>query len=161
MAFNKNYGLNVRIARFHNIFGPQGTWTGGKEKAPAAMLRKAAETDDGGCIEVWGDGEQTRSFLYIDECIEGVRRLMASEFLGPVNIGSDEMVTINQLVALAAEISGREITPNHIDGPTGVRGRNSDNRLIKAKLGWEPSQSLRDGLAKTYAWIRTQIDARG
>jgi GDP-D-mannose 3',5'-epimerase len=173
LAYNRNYGLNVRVARFHNIFGPEGTWTGGKEKAPAAMCRKVAmaiatpaadgdaegSADGAAEIEIWGDGKQTRSFLYIDECLEGVRRLMEQdEFLGPVNIGSDEMVTINQLAEMTAEIAGKKINIKHIDGPLGVRGRNSDNTLIEQKLGWRPSQSLRDGLAKTYAWIAEQVE---
>jgi len=158
LSFKRNYGLDVRIARFHNIFGPQGTWTGGKEKAPAAMCRKVAEAEEGGEIEIWGDGEQTRSFLYIDECLEAVHRLMASEdFYGPVNIGSDEMVTINQLAEYAMEIAGKKLTIKHIDGPLGVRGRNSDNTLIKEKLGWAPSQPLKVGLAKTYKWIEEQV----
>lgn len=157
LAYNRNYGLNVRIARFHNIFGPEGTWTGGKEKAPAAMCRKVAEAQNGGSIEIWGDGEQTRSFLYIDECLDGVRRLMESDFTGPVNIGSDEMVTINGLAELTASIAGKKLTLNHIDGPLGVRGRNSDNRLIEERLGWRPTQPLRTGLEKTYAWIKEQV----
>jgi nucleoside-diphosphate-sugar epimerase len=161
LSFNRNYGLNVRIARFHNIFGPEGTWDGGKEKAPAAICRKVAMTPDGGEIEIWGDGKQTRSFLYIDECLEGVRRLMnQDEFLGPVNIGSDEMVTINQLAEMAMEIAGKKITLKHIDGPLGVRGRNSDNTLIKEKLGWAPNLALKDGLAKTYEWIAEQVEKR-
>ena len=131
MAANRNYGIDIRIARFHNIFGPEGSWKDGREKAPAAMCRKVAETPDGSEIEMWGDGSQTRSFLYIDECLEGVRRLMESEFMGPVNIGSDEMVSINQLAEMAIDIAGKNLTINHIDGPLGVRGRNSDNALIK------------------------------
>ncbi len=159
LAYNRNYGLNVRVARFHNIFGPEGTWTGGKEKAPAAMCRKVAMAADGGEIEIWGDGKQTRSFLYIDECLEGVRRLMnQDEFLGPVNIGSDEMVTINQLAEMTAEIAGKKIDLKHIDGPLGVRGRNSDNTLINEKLGWAPGKTLREGLEKTYAWINEQVE---
>lgn len=157
LSFHRNYGLNVRIARFHNIFGPEGTWTGGKEKAPAAMCRKVAEAPDGGEIEIWGDGEQTRSFLYVDECLEGVRRLMQSDFTGPVNIGSDEMVTINQLAEMAASIAGKRITLKHIEGPLGVRGRNSDNRLIQKKIGWRPTNPLRKGLEKTYQWVATQV----
>ncbi len=157
LAYNRNYGLNVRIARFHNIFGPQGTWTGGKEKAPAAMCRKIAEVENGGSIEIWGDGNQTRSFLYIDECIEGVRRLVQSDFAGPVNIGSDEMVTINDLAHMVASIAEKEISLVHIDGPLGVRGRNSDNNLIEQKLGWRPNEPLRAGLEKTYAWIAEQV----
>jgi GDP-D-mannose 3',5'-epimerase len=156
LAYNRNYGIDVRIARFHNIFGPYGTYKGGKEKAPAAISRKISEVLDGGEIEVWGDGEQTRSFLYIDECLEGVIRLMNSDFTGPVNIGSDEMVTINQLVRYVTDISGKEVYVRHIDGPTGVRGRNSDNKLIKEKLGWQPTQPLYDGLIKTYEWINKQ-----
>jgi nucleoside-diphosphate-sugar epimerase len=156
LAYNRNYGIDVRIARFHNIFGPYGTYKGGKEKAPAAISRKISEVLDGGEIEVWGDGEQTRSFLYIDECLDGVIRLMNSDFTGPVNIGSDEMVTINQLVRYVTDISGKEVYVKHIDGPTGVRGRNSDNKLIKEKLGWQPTQPLYDGLIKTYEWINKQ-----
>lgn len=155
LAYHRNYGLNVRIARFHNIFGPEGTWKGGKEKAPAAICRKVIESD--GEIEVWGDGEQTRSFLYIDECLEGIERLMESDFIGPVNIGSDEMVTINQLVAMAAGFIGKEITVKHIPGPLGVRGRNSDNTLIQEQLGWKPSKPLKEGLYKTYVWITSQL----
>ena len=157
LAYNRNYGIDVRIARFHNIFGPYGTYKGGKEKAPAAISRKISEVLDGGEIEVWGDGEQTRSFLYIDECLEGVIRLMDSNFTGPVNIGSDEMVTINQLVRYVTDISGKEVYVKHIDGPTGVRGRNSDNKLINEKLGWQPTQPLYDGLIKTYEWINKQL----
>ncbi len=156
-AYARNYGLTVRIARFHNIFGPEGTWTGGREKAPAAMCRKVAEAADGGSVEVWGDGEQTRSFLYIDECLEGVERLMKSDFQGPVNIGSEEMVSINQLVAIASAVTGKKVSIKHIPGPLGVRGRNSDNALIKAKLGWAPSLPLAQGIAKTYHWIVEQI----
>jgi nucleoside-diphosphate-sugar epimerase len=148
----------VRIARFHNIFGPEGTWCGGKEKAPAAMCRKIAEAPQGGQIEVWGDGLQTRSFLYIDECIEGVRRLMESEFSGPVNIGSEEMITINGLAELIMEIAGKHLRIRHIPGPLGVRGRNSDNRLIKKKLGWKPQRDLRHGLERTYSWVATQVE---
>ncbi len=157
LSFKRNYGLNVRIARFHNIFGPEGTWTGGKEKAPAAMCRKVAEKNDGGEMELWGDGKQTRSFLYIDECLEGVRRLMDSEFAGPVNIGSEEMVTINQLAEMAMDIGKKKLTIKHIPGPLGVRGRNSDNRLIMSKLEWAPSAPLKDGLTKTYLWIEGEI----
>ena len=157
LSFARNYGLNVRIARFHNIFGPEGTWKGGREKAPAAICRKVAEAFEGGEIEIWGDGKQTRSFLYVDECLEGVRRLMDSNFTGPVNIGSEEMVTINQLAEMAMEIAGKTLSIKHIDGPLGVRGRNSDNKLIKEKLGWEPTQKLKDGLAKTYEWISQQL----
>lgn len=159
LSFARNYKLQVRIARFHNIFGPEGTWRGGKEKAPAAFCRKVAETPDGGEIEMWGDGKQTRSFLYIDECLEGVRRLMKSDFQGPVNIGSEEMVSINTLVDMVATIAGKKINVKHIPGPLGVRGRNSDNRLLKEKISWEPTESLKDGLAKTYAWIKQQVEA--
>lgn len=157
LSYMRNYKAQVRIARFHNIFGPEGTWTGGKEKAPAAMCRKVAEAEDGGEIEIWGDGLQTRSFLYIDECLEGVLRLMESEFTGPVNIGSEEMVTINQLAELVMEIAGKNLGIRHITGPLGVRGRNSDNRLISEKLGWKPSRPLREGLEKTYLWIQEQV----
>ncbi len=149
----RNHGLDVRVARFHNIFGPQGTWQGGREKAPAALCRKIAEQEDGGMIEMWGDGEQTRSFLYIDECVEAVRRLMNSSFRGPVNVGSEEMVTINQMAEIIMQIAGKKLAIQHRPGPTGVRGRNSDNRVIRAELGWEPSMSLRKGLTKTYWWI--------
>jgi nucleoside-diphosphate-sugar epimerase len=157
-AFQKNYGVEVRVARFHNIFGPEGTWRGGKEKAPAALCRKIAEAPDGGEIEIWGDGEQTRSFLFIDECVDGVRRLMSQDtFFGPVNIGSEEMVTINQLAQMIMEIAGKQVSIKHIPGPLGVRGRNSDNTLIKEKLGWTPSEPLKNGMAKTYAWISDQV----
>lgn len=169
MAFNRNYKLNVRIARFHNIFGPQGTWKDGKEKAPAAMCRKVAETPNGGSIEVWGDGLQSRSFLHVDECVEAVLRLMKSDFIEPVNIGSEEMVTINQLAEMAIAISGKNITINNIDGqefidkygfkcPTGVRGRNSDNRLYKEKIGWKVSEPLNDGMVKTFSWIDSLVN---
>jgi nucleoside-diphosphate-sugar epimerase len=157
LAYRRNYGVQTYIARYHNIFGPRGTWTGGREKAPAAICRKVAIARSGEDIEVWGDGEQTRSFLYIDECVEGTVRLLRSNFAGPVNIGSQEMVTINQLVDLVADIAGKRIGKKHIPGPLGVRGRNSDNRLLKGKLGWEPSQPLRDGLDLTYRWIETQV----
>ena len=158
-AFARNHGINVRVARFHNIFGPQGTWRGGREKAPAAICRKVAEAEDGGEIEVWGDGNQTRSFLYVDECVEGVRRLMESDFAGPVNIGSEEMVTINQLVQMVTTIADKTIRIKHIPGPLGVRGRNSDNRLIQEKLGWTPSRPLMEGLEKTYEWIMQEVGA--
>jgi GDP-D-mannose 3', 5'-epimerase len=157
LAFMRNYGVQVRIARFHNIFGPEGTWTGGKEKAPAALCRKVAEARDGGTIEIWGDGEQTRSFLYIDECLEGVRRLVESDFVGPVNIGSEEMVTINELASMIMDIAGKRLSFSHIPGPLGVRGRNSDNRLIQEKLQWAPSRPLREGLTQTYAWIEDRV----
>jgi nucleoside-diphosphate-sugar epimerase len=160
LAYARNYGLTVRVARFHNIFGPEGTWDGGKEKAPAAICRKIAEAQDGEEIEIWGDGEQTRSFLYIDECVEGVRRFMNSDFAGPMNIGSEEMVTINQLAAQVTAISGKSIKVRHVDGPLGVRGRNSDNRLISKKLSWKPSLPLQTGLEKTYDWIERQVEMR-
>ena len=155
-AYSRNCGVQVRVARFHNIFGQEGTWNGGREKAPAAICRKVCETPNGGEIEIWGDGKQTRSFLYIDECLDGVRSLMESEFTGPVNIGSEEMVSINQLAAMAMQIAGKQLTIRHIPGPLGVRGRNSDNRLIAEKLGWRPSRPLVEGLEKTYAWIYGQ-----
>lgn len=158
LAFYRNYKMEVRIARFHNIFGPQGTWTGGKEKAPAAMCRKVATTPDGGEIEMWGDGKQTRSFLYIDECVEAVRRLMESDFTGPVNVGSEEMVTINRLAEITMEAAEKKLTIKHIPGPTGVRGRNSDNKLIREKLGWAPSMPLKAGMAKTYAWVQKEVE---
>ena len=156
LAYNRNFGMKNRVARYHNIFGPEGTWQGGKEKAPAAICRKIAQARSGDTIEIWGDGQQTRSFLYIDECLEGSIRLTRSGFEGPVNIGSDEMVTINQLVTMVSEIAGKTIYRNHIPGPTGVRGRNSDNRLIAEKLGWAPSATLRQGLEHTYEWIERQ-----
>lgn len=157
LAYRRNYGIQTHVARYHNIFGPQGTWSGGKEKAPAAMCRKIAMAKSGSEIEIWGDGEQTRSFLFIDECVEGTVRLLRSELSGPFNIGSEEMVTINQLADMVADIAGKQIYKNHISGPTGVRGRNSDNRLIREKLKWEPSQALREGLEQTYAWIEAQV----
>ena len=157
-AYNRNYGIPVRVARYHNIFGPEGTWKGGREKAPAAICRKVAYLpEQGGAIEVWGDGLQTRSFLFIDECIEATRRLMDSDFMGPVNIGSEEMVTINELVETAAKVAGKEVTKIHIDGPLGVRGRNSNNDLIREKLGWDYSQTLEEGIRKTYDWIKEEI----
>lgn len=158
LAFHRNHGLDVRVARFHNIFGPEGTWRGGREKAPAAICRKIAETPDGGEIEVWGDGKQTRSFLYINECLDGVRRLMDSDsFRGPVNIGSEEMVSINQLAEMAMSIADKTVRINHIPGPLGVRGRRSDNTLISKELNWAPQRPLREGLEKTYGWISDQI----
>ena len=158
-AYNRNHGIPVRVARYHNIFGPEGTWDGGREKAPAAICRKVARLPEvGGGIEVWGDGLQTRSFLYIDECIEATRRLMDSDFMGPVNIGSEEMVTINQLVETAAKVSGKVVRRIYkLDAPTGVRGRNSNNDLIREKLGWDYSQTLEEGIRKTYKWIQEQI----
>ena len=157
LTFNRNHGIPVRVARFHNIYGPDSTWEGGKEKSPAAMCRKVAYAQDGGTIEVWGDGEQTRSFLYIDECIEATRRLMESDFPGPVNIGSEEMVSINQLVATVAKVAGKTINIEHIDGPLGVRGRNSNNDLIREKLNWDFTMSLEEGIAQTYEWIQGEI----
>ena len=159
LAYNRNHSIPVRIARYHNIFGPEGTWDGGREKAPAAICRKVAYLPaEGGAIEVWGDGQQTRSFLYIDECIEATLRLMDSDFMGPVNIGSEEMVTINQLVDITAEVSDKIVSKIHIDGPLGVRGRNSNNDLIREKLGWDYEQSLMEGIRKTYDWIWRQTN---
>jgi nucleoside-diphosphate-sugar epimerase len=160
LAYKRNHGIDVRIARFHNIFGPEGAWSDGREKAPAALCRKVAEASDGGEIEIWGDGKQTRSFLYIDECLEGVRRLMESDFIGPVNIGSDEMVTINGLARMVMAVADKKLSIRNIPGPLGVRGRNSDNRLIKEKLNWAPTEPLAKGLAKTYPWIFRQVKTR-
>lgn len=157
LSFHRNYDMEVHIARFHNIFGPEGTWQGGREKAPAALCRKVALAGDGDEIEIWGDGKQTRSFLYIDECIEGIRKLMQSDFEGPVNIGSEEMVTINRLAEIIIGISGKRIAVRHIDGPLGVRGRNSDNHLIREKIGWAPDYPLAKGLEETYAWIAAEV----
>ena len=159
MAYNRNHGIPVRIARYHNIFGPEGTWDGGREKAPAAICRKVAYVPlSGGSIEVWGDGLQTRSFLYIDECIEATRRLMDSDFMGPVNIGSEEMVSINELVDTAAKVSGKVVRKVYkLDAPTGVRGRNSNNDVIRKMLGWDYSMTLEEGIRKTYEWIEEQI----
>jgi GDP-D-mannose 3', 5'-epimerase len=159
-SYMRNYGIKVHVARFHNIFGPEGAWCDGREKAPAALCRKVAEAPDHGQIEIWGDGRQTRSFLYIDECLEGVRRFVESDFSGPVNIGSDEMISINGLARLIMDIAGKPLTINNIPGPLGVRGRNSDNRLIREKLGWAPSRALRAGLEKTYPWIAGQVASR-
>lgn len=156
-AHNRNYGLPVRVARFHNIFGPYGSWNNGKEKAPAAVCRKVAACTPEGSIDIWGDGKQTRSFLYVDECLEAVRRFMDSDFIGPINIGSDEMVTIDQLVNIACQVGKKNVKINHIPGPTGVRGRNSDNTLIQEKLNWKPSTKLIDGIQSTYSWINEQI----
>ena len=161
LSFKKNYGINVKIARFHNIFGEEGTWTGGREKAPAAMCRKVAETPDGGEIEMWGDGKQTRSFLHVGECLDGVRKFMDSDLCGPYNIGSEEMVTINQLAEMAMEIAGKKLTIKHIEGPLGVRGRNSDNKLIQKELGWAPSKPLKYGMELTYGWIAEQVKNAG
>lgn len=156
LAYNRNHGMECRVARYHNIFGPEGTWSGGREKAPAAVCRKVALARSGDTIDIWGDGKQTRSFLFVDECLEGTTRLLRSDFVGPVNIGSEEMVSIDQLVEIVAGIAGKAIRINHIAGPTGVRGRNSDNRLIREKLGWAPSAPLVAGLEKTYGWIELQ-----
>jgi nucleoside-diphosphate-sugar epimerase len=157
LAYARNYNMEVRIARYHNIFGPEGSWNDGKEKAPAAICRKVAMALDGEEVEIWGDGKQTRSFLYVEECLEATLRLMRSRFTGPVNIGSDEMITINELVDLVAGIAGKSVRKRHMEGPTGVRGRNSDNCLIREKLGWEPSTILLNGLRPTYEWIRAQV----
>ena len=157
LAFARNYRLDVHVARYHNIFGPEGTWRGGREKAPAALCRKVASAEEGGEIEIWGDGLQTRSFLYVDECVEATIRLTRSSFQGPVNIGSEELVTINQLAQLIMHIAGKELRIKHVPGPLGVRGRNSDNRLIRRELGWEPTRPLQQGLALTYQWIEEQV----
>jgi nucleoside-diphosphate-sugar epimerase len=161
LAFHRNYGVNVRITRYHNIFGPEGSWNDGREKAPAALCRKVAMAKNGEEIEMWGDGEQTRSFLYIDECLEGTLRLMRSDNVGPLNIGSEEMVSINQLAKMIMDIAGKKLSIRHVPGPLGVRGRNSDNRLIKEKLNWAPSQPLKAGLEKTYQWIEKQVKQAG
>lgn len=158
LSYYRNYGMQVRIARFHNIYGPEGTYKGGKEKAPAAMCRKVNEASDGGTIEIWGDGKQTRSFLYIDDCIDAVRMLFESDFLGPVNIGSEEMISINDLGKMVIGIAGKKISIKNIPGPEGVRGRNSDNRLIEEKLGWKPKYTLKEGMNKTYSWIAAQMN---
>jgi nucleoside-diphosphate-sugar epimerase len=158
LAFNRNYGMSCRVGRYHNIFGPLGTWQGGKEKAPAAMCRKVAMCPDGGEIEVWGDGKQTRSFLYIDECIDATIRIMRSDILEPINIGSEEMIAINDLAKMAIDISGKNISIRNIPGPEGVRGRNSDNTLIRDYLSWAPSQPLRVGMEKAYKWISAQVE---
>lgn len=160
LSFKRNYGMDVKIARFHNIFGPEGTWEGGKEKAPAAICRKVAEAKTGGTIEMWGDGKQTRSFLYIDACLDGIRKLMNSDFLGPFNIGSEEMVSINQLAEITMKIAGKKLKIKHTKGPLGVRGRNSDNKLIRKKLKWEPRYKLEDGLRHTYNWIQERINKK-
>ena len=160
LAYSRNYGIPLRLARYHNIFGPEGTWNGGREKAPAAICRKVAELPkQGGSIEVWGDGLQTRSFLFVDECVEATYRLVQSDFTGPVNIGSEEMVSINGLVDIAAKVSGKKVEKNHIEGPLGVRGRNSNNDLIREKLGWDYSMTLEEGILKTYNWIDDQLSA--
>ncbi len=158
LAYRRNYGIETHIARFHNIFGPEGTWTGGREKSTAAICRKVASTPDGGEIEIWGDGKQTRSFLYIDECVEGIRRLMESNVHYPLNIGSDEMVSINALAETVMQIANKKLCIKHIDGPLGVRGRNSDNTLIHSALNWEPKMSLQRGLEYTYKWVKAQVE---
>lgn len=157
LTYQRNTGIEVKVARFHNIFGPQGTWDGGREKAPAAICRKVAMAKDGDAIEVWGDGLQTRSFLIVDECIQGVRKLMESDFSGPVNIGSEEMISINDFTKMVIDISGKDLSIKNIEGPTGVRGRNSDNALIQEKLGWSPSEPLKNGVKRTYDWILEQL----
>ena len=159
LAYNRNYHMNCKVARFHNIFGPLGTWRGGREKAPAAMCRKVCEAPEGGFIEVWGDGTQTRSFLYVDECVEGILRLMRTDqFNGPVNIGSDEMISINDFAQMVIDISGKSLSIKNIDGPRGVMGRNSDNTLIYQKLGWKPTASLREGMEQTFQWIQGELE---
>lgn len=158
LAFQRNYGIEVRIARYHNIFGPEGTWCGGREKAPAALCRKVAQAKQGDQIEIWGDGKQTRSFLYIDECLEGTLQLMRSNWSGPVNIGSEEMVTIDELASRIMSIAGKNLRCHYIPGPQGVRGRKSDNNLISEKLGWKPALPLEAGLRETYAWIAKQVE---
>jgi nucleoside-diphosphate-sugar epimerase len=160
LAVARNYGAEVRIARLHNVFGPFGAWNNGREKAPAAIARKVAQAQDGGEIEIWGDGKQQRSFLYIDECVEGIWRLMQSDFQGPVNLGSTEMITIDELVDIVCEIAGKRLAKRYVSGPTGVRGRNSNNELIREKLGWAPAECLREGLAETYRWVEEQVRQR-
>lgn len=156
-----DFGLDTRIVRFHNIFGPYGTWDGGREKAPAAICRKVAMASERGVVEIWGDGEQTRSFCYIDDCVEGIRRLMDSDYRRPLNLGTDRMVSINQLAEIVIDISGKQgLTLQHVDGPQGVRGRNSDNDRLREILGWEPEVSLEDGLVSTYRWIEKQVQSR-
>ncbi len=159
-SFHRNYGLNARIARFHNIYGPEGTWEGGKEKAPAALCRKVARMEPGGAIEVWGDGLQTRSFLYIDDCLDGVLKLMESDCTIPLNIGSEEMISINDFARMIADVSGKDINIKNIPGPVGVRGRCSENSLVREKIGWTPKYTLREGISKTYDWIVSQIEAQ-
>ena len=157
MSYKRNFGIEPRIARFHNVYGVEGTWEGGREKAPAAMCRKIAQTPEGGSIDMFGDGKQTRSFLYVDECVEGILRLTHSDFTGPVNIGSEEMISINDFAYMIMGIAGKKLTINHIPGPLGVRGRSSDNRLIRQHLNWEPNSPLVDGITKTYHWINEQV----
>jgi nucleoside-diphosphate-sugar epimerase len=161
LAFHRNYGINVRIGRFHNVYGPEGTYEGGREKAPAALCRKVALAKDGVEIEIWGDGEQTRSFLYIDDALEGVRKFMDSDFLGPLNLGSEELISINNLAKMIMEIAGKNLTIKHIPGPTGVRGRNADLTLARQKIGWEPKTPLRVGIEKTYYWIESELKRQG
>ena len=157
LAFNRNYGLDVRIARFHNVFGPYGAWNNGKEKAPAALCRKVAENEDGGIVEIWGPGNQTRSFLYIDECIEGIHKIVNSECSIPLNLGSERMISINDLAFLIAKIAGKTLSIKNVAGPVGVMGRNSDNTLIKELIGWSPQDNLEQGLSNTYNWINSQL----
>lgn len=157
LSYMRNHGLQVRVGRFHNIYGPEGSWNNGKEKAPAAICRKVAEAQDGGCIDIWGDGKQTRSFLYVDECVEGVIRFMNSDFCGPVNIGSEEMISINDLALMVIGISKKTLGINNIKGPEGVRGRNSDNNLFRKNIGWESTATLYDGISKTYQWIENRV----
>lgn len=161
LAYHRNYNMDIRVTRYHNIFGPEGSWNDGREKAPAALCRKVAEAHNGGIIEVWGDGLQTRSFLYIDECLEATLRFMRSDWIGPVNIGSDEIASINKLAGMIMQIAGKSLTINHIPGPLGVRGRNSDNRLYEKMLGWKVSDPLTKGLEKTYHWIAGQVALTG
>lgn len=159
LSFNRNHNMNCCVARYHNIFGPMGTWNGGKEKAPAAICRKVAIAENNSEIEIWGNGNQTRSFMYIDECVEASIRLMRSKFRGPVNIGSDEMISINDLARMVIEISNKNLSIKNIEGPIGVMGRVSDNRLIRTELNWAPSMSLREGIARTYPWIKSQTES--
>jgi GDP-D-mannose 3', 5'-epimerase len=161
LAYGRDYGMAVRIGRYHNIYGPEGTWDGGREKVPAAICRKVARAVDGGEIEVWGDGKQTRSFLFIDDCIEGTTRLTRSSVAEPLNIGSEEMIAIDQLAEMIMGVAGKKLTLKHIPGPLGVRGRNSNNKLIKETLGWEPGVSLRTGIEKTYFWVAEQVRKNG
>jgi nucleoside-diphosphate-sugar epimerase len=160
MAFKRNYGIECRIARFHNIYGTEGTWQGGREKAPAALCRKVLFTPSGRSFQIFGDGKQTRSFLYVDECVEGILRLMRSDYWQPVNIGSEEMISINDFAKMIMEVAGKDLGIEHIPGPLGVRGRSSDNRLIRQVLGWEPNAPLRDGITKTYNWIKKVVESQ-
>ena len=157
LSYMRNHGLHIRVARFHNIFGPEGTWRGGREKSPAALCRKVIEAANGDKMEVWGDGKQTRSFLYVEECVDAIRRMMEGDFPGPLNVGSEEMVSINQLAELIMDVAWKKIAIQHVPGPLGVRGRNSDNRLIREKLKWEPTMPLREGIESTYRWIAEQV----